>query len=76
MTDDQNNPIATRRLLRLKHVKERTGMGRSTIYTRIREGAFPRAISLGGASVAWIESEVEEWISARIEDSRTDAGSG
>jgi prophage regulatory protein len=43
-----------------------TGLARSTIYKYIKEGLFPKPISLGSRSVGWIQSEVEEWILVRI----------
>lgn len=58
-------------ILRRKQVEARTGLSRSTIYTRIAEGSFPRPIELGGGrAVGWIESEINAWIQARIEQSR------
>jgi prophage regulatory protein len=54
------------RLIRLKSVIECTGMARSTIYKYINEGSFPKPVSLGARSVAWVESEVQEWITSRI----------
>lgn len=53
-------------VLRLPSVKERTGLARSTLYLRIAAGSFPKPIGLGGRAVGWLESEVEEWIAARI----------
>ncbi|WP_376697239.1 helix-turn-helix transcriptional regulator [Wenzhouxiangella sp. EGI_FJ10305] len=57
-------------ILRLPHVKARTGLSRSTIYLRIAEGTFPKPISLGGRAVGWIESEVDDWLEQQIEASR------
>lgn len=58
-------------ILRRKQVEARTGLSRSTIYSRISEGSFPRPIELGGGrAVGWIESEINEWLQARIEHSR------
>lgn len=54
------------RLLRLPEVMHRTGLTRSTLYRRIAEGAFPKAYSLGGKIVAWAESDVDQWIAARL----------
>ena len=62
---DQINTTAPPRLLRLPQVIERTGLGRSSIYERVAAGTFPRAVELG-ASRAWLESEVDAWIAARI----------
>ncbi|MGL4936434.1 helix-turn-helix transcriptional regulator [Shewanella sp.] len=54
------------KLIRLKDVIACTGLARSTIYKYIDEGIFPKAVSLGGRAVAWVESEVQQWILARI----------
>ncbi|MDO6620408.1 AlpA family transcriptional regulator [Shewanella sp. 6_MG-2023] len=54
------------RLIRLKVVIECTGMARSTIYKYIGEGLFPKPVSLGAHSVAWVESEVQDWIISRV----------
>ena len=58
------------RFLRLPEVKTITSLSRSTIYLRMEEGAFPRSVSLGGRAVGWVESEVLEWVTRRIEISR------
>ena len=61
--------MATPRLPR-PAVKARTGLSRSTIYLRISEDRFPKPVSLGGRAVGWIEAEVNDWLNARIDDSR------
>ena len=61
------------RFLRLPEVMARTGLSRSTIYVRLEQGRFPRPVSLGGRAVGWIESEIDEWMSNRIAESRGDA---
>lgn len=55
------------RIIRLKEVLDSTGLARSTVYKYIAEGAFPKPVSLGDRAVGWVESEVHEWILARIE---------
>ena len=65
-----------KRLLPLPIVIDRTGLGRSTIYNRIKQGVFPAPISLGGfrgsypCRVAFVEEEIEAWITERIAESR------
>ena len=54
-------------ILRRKQVEKRTGLKRSTIYLYIQEGTFPRPINLGERAVGWVESEIEDWLAARIE---------
>jgi prophage regulatory protein len=54
------------RLIKLKEVIEKTSLGRSTIYELMAKGTFPKQVSLGAKSVAWIESEVDDWIMEKI----------
>lgn len=59
---------AAKRLLRIRDVMQITGLSRSYIYALASQGLFPKSISLvpGGTSRAWLESEVMEWLDARI----------
>ena len=45
----------------------RTGLARSSIYKFMNEDRFPRSVSLGSRAVAWIETEIDEWIENKIE---------
>jgi len=67
---EQENQQAKERILRLADVKARTGLSRSTIYLNISNGIFPHHISLGARCVGWLESEIDNWIAARIQKSR------
>ena len=59
-------------ILRLPAVRSRTGLSRSTIYLRIKEGTFPPPVSLGARAVGWPASEVSALNAARIAG-KTDA---
>lgn len=58
-------------IVRLPKVRELTGLSRSSIYRMIQDGTFPEQILLGGRAVGWIEAEIYDWISARIQQSRS-----
>jgi prophage regulatory protein len=58
------------RLVRRPEVESRTGLKRSTMYLYIQQGTFPRPVPLGPRAVAWLSSEVDEWIEARIRAAR------
>jgi len=62
-----------RRFLRLSTVMDRIPYSRATIYRKITAGEFPRPYDLGtnGRAVAWLESEIEAWISERIDSVQT-----
>jgi len=57
-------------ILRLPAVKARTGLSRSTIYLKISKDEFPKPISLGERAVGWVEEDINNWLSAIIENSR------
>lgn len=66
-------------ILRRSQVEARTGLSRSTIYSRLKpnpkrpgdfDPTFPKPVQLGAKSVGWVESEVEAWLSAQVERSR------
>ncbi len=64
------------RFLKLKEVMEKTALSRSAIYRKMNEDQFPKSISLGDRAVAWVESEVEEWMeNILMERKAIDSGS-
>lgn len=67
MTEQRTNRVM---ILRRKQVEQRTGLSRSTIYLRVAQGTFPKAVSLGARAVGWLESEIDEWLNSRVELTR------
>ncbi len=66
MTDNPSPPL---RFLRMADTLKRVGiLSRSTIYKMMAEGNFPRCVPLtGNGSIAFIESEIEQWMASRIQ---------
>jgi prophage regulatory protein len=60
-------------LQRRTAVEQDTGLSRSSIYSLIAEGKFPKPIRLTERSVAWRESDIQQWINDRIAASKTGA---
>ena len=58
-------------ILRLPAVKARTGLSRSTIYQRVSDRTFPSPVNLGARAVGWLEAEIDAWLAAQIERSRS-----
>lgn len=54
------------KLIRLAQVMECTGLPRSTLYKFIAAGHFPKPVPLGGKAVAWVQSEIEDWILEKV----------
>mgnify|MGYP003386974050 CR=1 FL=1 len=57
-------------ILKLPQVIKQTGLSRSSIYLKISNNEFPKTISLGARAVGWLESDIDEWIVTKIEQSR------
>lgn len=55
-------------LIRLPEVQRRTGYSKAWIYRLISQDRFPSAVKIGSRAVAFVEREVDEWISQRIEE--------
>ena len=62
--------IPNQQILRLRSVLARTGLSRSMAYMLLKDGLFPKPISLGLRAVGWLESEVDGWIAQRVQESR------
>lgn len=68
MLDSEPNEISGQsgtRLLRLKDVQDRVGLGRSTIYRWMDEEKFPRPHSISSYCVRWLESDIDIWIASK-----------
>jgi len=63
----------TTNVLRLPAVKARCGLSRSTIYQRVADGTFPKPVNLGARAVGWIEAEIDAWLAAQVQRSRSNA---
>lgn len=60
-------PVVPRdRLLRLAEVESMVGAKRSTIYQLMKEGKFPKQITISRRFAAWPESAVLQWVQDRI----------
>lgn len=66
MNISSEQQVQNLRLIRRKEVQIKIGMGASSIYAEMAKGRFPKPVSLSEKRVAWIESEVDEWIAERI----------
>jgi len=56
--------------MRLSEVMNKTGFGKAWIYRLISQNRFPQPVKIGIRAIAFIESEIDEWIQLTIENSR------
>ena len=60
------------RFIRMQDVKKMIGVSRSTVYDWINpksprfDNSFPKPGRLGINSIAWVDSELEDWLAKRI----------
>lgn len=66
MTTSKNQQNENVRLIRRKEVQDKTGIGASSIYAMMKKGEFPQCLNLSERRVAWIESDIDQWIAERI----------
>ena len=64
------------RLIRLPVVLSITGWSRSSLYAAIKRGEFPRQIPIGTRAVAWLEQDVQDWLTRKVEQSSNTASEG
>ncbi|HBB3236821.1 TPA: AlpA family transcriptional regulator [Escherichia coli] len=61
-------------LIRLSEVQRRTGYSKAwiyrLIYRLISQGRFPKQVKIGSRAIAFVESEIDEWIEKCILESR------
>ena len=53
------------RILRRKEVEALIGLSRSTIYSSMSRGEFPRPLKLGRRAVGWQKSDLDAWLTRR-----------
>jgi prophage regulatory protein len=53
-------------LLTQDEVIKAVSLSRQEIWRRRRSGDFPRPVKLGGRRIAYLKSEIDEWIADRI----------
>lgn len=59
---------APARLIREPIVLERIGLSSTSRWRLERAGKFPRGIKISPGARAWLESDVDAWIAARVAD--------
>ena len=60
--DEQLKMGNEQRLLPWPQVKQRIPLSRTTVWRRVRDGRFPRPLQISAGRVAWLESEIVDWI--------------
>ena len=59
------------RLLKAKQVAEMTSMSMPHIRRMARDGSFPKPMKISENRTAWLEEEVDAWISECVREHRS-----
>ena len=55
-----------RRLLTMRTVIAEVSLSRTEIWRRVQRGTFPKPIRLGPQRIAFVASEIDAWVNARV----------
>jgi prophage regulatory protein len=53
-------------LLKIEQVAAKTARCRAAIYAAVKAGTFPKPVKVGTRAVAWVESEIDEFIRSQV----------
>jgi prophage regulatory protein len=56
------------RVLRRRATEVKCGLSKTVLYDKLKKASFPKPVKLGPKSVGWLESELDQWIEARIRE--------
>ena len=64
-----------KRILRMREICLKVGLGQSSIYDLVNRGLFPKPFPLvpGGRAVGWTEDNIDQWILERKAASEQEA---
>lgn len=60
-------------LMRLNEVMAAVHYSRASIYRLMNENKFPKPITLGGRSVFWVRTQIQDFIREQIEKAKEEA---
>ena len=61
-TTKYNSQQQPTHFLRLPAVKNRTALSGSSIWAKVKNGTFPKPVSLGNRFTAWRSDDIREWM--------------
>ena len=56
------------RFLRLTEILRRVPYSEAHIWRLEKAGKFPRRVRIGANRIAWVESEVNKWVSSKLQE--------
>ena len=50
---------------RVSHLQQKLGVSRSSLWSWVKQGTFPKPIKLGKNCTAWNSADIDSWIEQR-----------
>lgn len=50
------------RIIRIQTVLDRTGLSKSTLYRKMKDGTFPAKAEISAHGVGWHERDIDRWV--------------
>ena len=63
MPDTDQTP---KKFLARQEVMDITSKSYTTLWRDMRDGTFPQTYKIGARRVAWLDSEVQDWVNSKI----------
>jgi prophage regulatory protein len=60
------------KIYRKKELCELFGISSTTLYRRVRAGAFPKPIQVSENVVGWLSADVEKWFNDLVKNQRSE----
>lgn len=54
------------RIIRMLELTKLVGLSKATIYNKIKDGTFPKPVTLGANSVGWLSTDIDHWFNQLI----------
>jgi prophage regulatory protein len=64
----QTSPITPKHLLSKRAVLKQIPISSATMWRNIAAGEFPKPIRIGKRRVAWVQTEIDDWLAERMEE--------
>jgi prophage regulatory protein len=65
-----DKPRSDEKLIRFRELRQSIPLSRSTIWRKIKNNEFPQPIRIGKVAVAWLWSDIQQWIDNQVAVSR------
>ncbi len=52
-------------IIRFPTVQRKTGLSRTTLWRRVKDGSFPEPVKISARTIGWFSDEIQDWCTSR-----------